>query len=373
MPPLDFSLPFGGFRQSAPARAAGRDNHFGLLRIVFAALVVVSHSPELIDGNPSRELLTRMFGTITFGTFGVDCFFLISGYLITKSFVESGSARDYFVKRVARIYPGYLVAFAVCVVCVAPLCGAPRFTAGVIARNIGFALFLQPPEVAGVFPGNAYPALNGSMWTIAFEFRCYISAALLGLAGVYRGRGRWLLLAGIVLFAALTMADIGARIPTPSQSLVGDMRNDIRFLTIFWVGAGYYLFAGRIIVSARGAALAAVALVACLFERHIAEVGLAVFGGYLIVWFALAVPEIRPEIRLPRGREADISYGLYLYAYPVQNILIWHFHAINPWMLTALTLLIAGLLGAASWRFIERPGLDWARRRLARRRDMARG
>ena len=42
MPPLDFSLPFGGFRQSAPARAAGRDNHFGLLRIVFAALVVVS-------------------------------------------------------------------------------------------------------------------------------------------------------------------------------------------------------------------------------------------------------------------------------------------------------------------------------------------
>jgi len=98
-------------------------NNFGALRLFFAVLVILCHSPILVDGNGSREILSRISGTVTFGRLGLDGFFLISGYLITKSFQDSRTIGEYVLKRILRIYPAYVVAFLLCILAVGPFVG----------------------------------------------------------------------------------------------------------------------------------------------------------------------------------------------------------------------------------------------------------
>jgi peptidoglycan/LPS O-acetylase OafA/YrhL len=74
-----------------------KDNHFNLVRLVLSLLVIFSHSFELIDGNRTREPLTMLFGTNSFGEFAVDCFFIVSGFLITKSWVDNPRLKPFLV------------------------------------------------------------------------------------------------------------------------------------------------------------------------------------------------------------------------------------------------------------------------------------
>jgi peptidoglycan/LPS O-acetylase OafA/YrhL len=107
-----------------PKRFGHHKNAFGFLRLAFASLVIAAHVPEVVDGNARRELLTRIFGSMSFGELAVEGFFIISGFLIASSYLNSSSIRSYLVKRVGRIYPAFLVASMLCILVVAPLGGA---------------------------------------------------------------------------------------------------------------------------------------------------------------------------------------------------------------------------------------------------------
>jgi peptidoglycan/LPS O-acetylase OafA/YrhL len=100
-----------------------RENNFNFMRLVFALLVILGHSPELVDGNQSREVLMRIFGTMTCGGFAVDGFFLLSGYLIMQSWERQPDGWKFLKKRLLRIYPGFIVASLICAFVVGPLAG----------------------------------------------------------------------------------------------------------------------------------------------------------------------------------------------------------------------------------------------------------
>ena len=78
------------------------ENNFGFLRLFFAYIVILSHSPELVITNPSKDLLYALTGSITFGWLAVDGFFLISGYLICQSYENSKKISSYILKRIFR-------------------------------------------------------------------------------------------------------------------------------------------------------------------------------------------------------------------------------------------------------------------------------
>jgi peptidoglycan/LPS O-acetylase OafA/YrhL len=338
--------------------APERRNNFNLIRLALALLVIVSHSPEMLDGDRSRELLTRLFHTLSFGELAVDGFFILSGYLILQSWLGRPQPLAFLQKRLLRIVPGYLVAALLSAFVVGALgAGAGyygQFWWGGLARSL---LLLDTPVTPATFAGSHYPSVNGAMWTIHYEFLCYLTVLALGLAGLLRWRHAPLavLAASLALWAALALGAWPA--------LAGAAREEallvLRFYSCFFTGASYYSYRANVVYSGRNAVLALAVLLTCLTQPASAEAGLLLGGAYLLFYCAFGAGG--PLLRRTQGM-ADASYGVYLYGWPVGKLLAWYLPAISPPALALATIALAYLCGRLSWRWIEQPALRWKAR-----------
>jgi peptidoglycan/LPS O-acetylase OafA/YrhL len=145
------------------------------------------------------------------------------------------------------------------------------------------------------------------------------------------------------------------------DSVYGTIAKNVRFLSIFLVGALYYLHREKVHFTNRGAAVAVGVLVPLMFFRLTAEASFAALGGYLIFWFGFRVPAVSSI-----GRNTDISYGVYLYAWPLQNSIIWLHPEIDPWVLCFFSTVGAVILGFLSWVLVEKPAMNILRARRKR-------
>ena len=336
---------------------SNRSNNFNLLRLGLATLVLLSHSPELIDGDRHREILTRIFGTFSFGEVAVDGFFLLSGFLILQSWQNKPMLGGFLNKRILRIYPGFIVASLVSGLVVGPLGADPaRYFAGLNWRSlITSMLKLWIPAVPPVFQGQPYPLVNGALWTIAYEFRCYLLVALLGVCGLAGRRWVWPLLATAAL-VSLVWFDPAAYdhyLSLRVRLYTGDLGPTARFIAFFCTGGAFYSFRDRIRYDGRWALLVAAVLVGCLFRSDTGQVALTVLGAYLLFWFVFThFPALDRYQTYP-----DVSYGVYLYGWPTQKLLLWYIPTLSPWVLFPLTVAICLGAGWLSWTFVERPFL----------------
>jgi peptidoglycan/LPS O-acetylase OafA/YrhL len=352
-------------------RFENRSNSLGFLRLLFASFVIISHVPEIYDGNRDREILSRFFGTISLGDLAVDAFFIISGYLVVASFNNSASRIAYMAKRIARVYPGFLVAYLMSVFVVAPLVGAaPPRSGEEIISVIVRGLLLQTPVVENVFDGTWYPLLNQSMWTISYEFRCYVLVLVLGVSGwLERWRLMLLVTAILLLLSAVFATEYRPSIYAYQQQgvpdifsvrewvvmIVGGLRSDIRLGGLFLSGVCFYLIHDRIVINKSVIMLSAVFLVIGLcFERG-ANAAVAIFGGLLI----FGVGNIGDKsIFVKINNRNDVSYGLYLYAWPVTKLLMWFWPGLSAFYVGILTFCITYACGWISWVVVERPVLS---------------
>ncbi len=334
--------------------ATSHQNNFGLLRLLFATLVIVSHSFELIDGNRTREPLTLVFGTMSVAEVAVAGFFIVSGYLVTQSYDNSASTLTYMFKRILRIYPAFIAASVFCVFLVGPLAGADLTTVSINgwATILFRMLALQTPRLPDVFVGQPYPSLDGSMWTIIYEFRCYLVVALLGCLGLIK-RSLVLPLTILLWIGAVATTDDWPRLS--HEGPLGNPHETLRLTAMFLTGASFFLYRTRIPYRNELAALAALGLAVGMTNGLTASPAVAIFGGYLPFWFAFWPSASRLNAV---NSKTDVSYGIYLYAWPLQMLLIRYIAGISPGAVIVLTTIAAGLLAYLSWRFIERPALS---------------
>lgn len=340
------------------SRPVGRNRVFDLLRILFATLVLLAHAPELTDGNRSREILTRItHSNVTFGSMGVDGFFLLSGFLIVQSWQRDPELLNFVRKRLLRIVPGYLVAVFLSTLAVGLVAPAvPHFFRSFTLDFPISILLLDAPKAPPVFRSF----VNGSLWTIAYEFRCYLLVAVCGVLGVLRRPILWLAGAVVLLGAANTYA-VGHLLAWDSFFLLaGVPAYAFRLTATFLVGGCFYLFRERIPFRPIFAVGAAVLLSVLLFLPRTTEPALIVFGGYLLFYLG----QVREwSLRWFAG-VPDISYGIYLYGWPVQILWIYLVHG-SPWVTFGASTVLCFGLGWMSWHFVERPMLTLKRRATA--------
>ncbi len=344
-------------------------NNVGVLRLLFASLVIIGHAPEMTDGNRTREPLTLVFHTLPLGDLAVDAFFLLSGYLITQSMHRAPTLRVYLERRVLRIYPAFIAATLASVFLLGPFVGAHPWHA--LPKTIVRMLLLQQPAAyPGQLAGLPYPELNAAMWTITYEFRCYLLIAALGITGLLTRR-RLILAAtaiGLVACMAINVPAIRAAYEAwggPGATHPADIApsQNLRLTTIFLIGACVYLYRETIFprLTPRLALFCAIAAATLMYRNIVlAEAALTTFGAVTLFWLAFKA-DLGPLQRI--NDQWDISYGLYLYGWPAATLILWLNPAISPWSLAAMALPLAALCGAISWWGLEAPVQHWAKHR----------
>jgi peptidoglycan/LPS O-acetylase OafA/YrhL len=333
-----------------------QSNNFDSLRLFFAVLVILSHSFPLTQGgtNANEPLSLLTYGQVTFGNIGVWAFFVISGFLITQSWQRSPKVVKYLKRRIGRIYPGFIVAALVTVFIVLPIASGPGALHAISIRDFTFStlrlqLFDHPPA----FIHNPAPdSINGSLWSVSYEFWCYIGVMSLGLMGLLRRRWFVVVLLFLVIALHLYMDFAGWN---PSGAILGQIFGYPPFwatvLPFYLAGTIFHLYGGRTLLRKPLLIAAATLLVVSVFVPHGLDVTMPTCGAYLLM--ALAYwPPLHP---LNLGRFGDFSYGTYLYAFPIQQLLIMRANGhISPWLLFLEAAPITLIVGALSWFLVER-------------------
>lgn len=337
--------------------AGSRLNNFDSLRLIAAMMVVVDHSFP-IQGQP--HFLADTLGT-TLGGLAVWSFFAMSGFLITKSWIEDPNAVRFVWKRALRLMPAFIVAVLFCALVV-----------GAIATDLSFGDYLHAPatwsfvkhnvvmwpitySLPGVFQHNPYPgAVNGSLWSLPIEVLAYGVVLALGITGLLRRRGAVVALLAGALYVNWHLISNGWLGGGVWMGMPVVQLWDL--LSVFLIGSLYYLFRERIVLSWK-IALALIALY--VVSIHTSYVGI-VF--YLLVPYLLMTIAYMPLPRLKAlARPGDVSYGVYIYAFPVQQLFANWYPSASPWTSTLVAAPVTYVLAYASWRVIEKPALGLKR------------
>lgn len=336
-----------------------RNNSLNLIRLIFALAVLVHHAWPLsgTDNAPS-------FAGDTLGGWAVAGFFVVSGYLITRSRFTH-SLGDYLVHRIARIVPAFVLCLLVVAVVFAPISyvalhgsldgffGTASTPFNYVFSNLGLRMSVY--DVAGTPANVPYPGVwNGSLWSIYFEFCCYLVVAFLGLFAVVR-RSPWPITLLFVLSVAANVFMVRLS-PYAQANYVFEML--MHLLPFFLGGAVVYVWSHRIGIHWFPAVISLVA--AAVLTAYFPGWGGGAAGAFIaygLLWISMWLPS--PLII----KKNDVSYGIYIYAFPLQQILaMYGLHEFGLGAYIAIASVLVFLPAIASWIWLERPIMRAVRR-----------
>lgn len=334
-----------------------RRNALNLWRLLLAGEVIFWHAYAIRGHLPALRAVLQLLLCL-----GVDGFFAISGFLITASWINNPRLREYLAARALRILPGFYVCMIVTAFVFAPVSAAIQ---GGSAKKLLFsaapfdyvldnaAVMWLKPDVGGT-PLNIPNAgiWNASLWSLFWEIMCYLVVAAIGVAGL--ANRRWVSVSILVLaaFGASLMPPVS--FPEVFNRPEGNVASTIIFLACraaIMFAAGAFLYQWRDAIPAKWW-LVAVCVPIVLVSGQLPD-----YRVVAAIPLAYAVLVSGSLLRHKRLRlRTDLSYGMYIYAYPMQQLLVvCGLLSLNPWLFCFAVAIATVPLAAASWFLVEKP------------------
>lgn len=315
-----------------------KGNSFDFLRYLFAFSLIVAHFCSLTG--------IDQFWFIT-GGMRVKAFFTITGFLVTYSFLRRDChIKSYAMKRIVRIIPAYIVCIVFCLLLgwgVTTL-GTGDFFASMQTWKYTFFNMLMlnwiEPELPQTFQNNCFPQMNGSLWSMKQEVVFYV----------------------LVPFIILLMRRVGKRTVTLPVIIAGlviyqTASIQTQYFMYFFSGMFYLMFFDY--VSKR---LNIILPLAALAEAMVYIVDMpyltALCNAIEPLTFSALIIGIAYKSRpLNVFRKYDnVTYGLYLYHFPViQTLILWGVADYNIYVCFIIALFITSIMASLSWFVIEKP------------------
>lgn len=335
------------------------NNRFDFIRLIAAWLVLYSHA-YIISASKEIELISKILKFDTAGGLAVGAFFSISGYLVFISLENSKSLKIFIIKRALRIYPALILSVLFSVFIIGLICTElpvkdyleNRKTLSYIKTITGFNIKYELP---GVFENFPEKSINGSLWSIALELRCYLVLVIIYLLPFSMRIKLWtmvMILSSLLLFRPIEQqGDL-------SIKFIGLAYDFNKFGLMFTLGcliASYRNHENFKYIKFIG--LASFFILMIIANLEITKFTLVVYN-YLIplifIWAGLYFTFL-PKIPEKLG---DISYGLYLFSFPIQQLLVFLELSYNVYIFIVLSTMITVVAAVISWRFLEKPFLS---------------
>lgn len=326
------------------AALSTRDNSLGAVRLLLAAAVILAHAWPLGGYGPSA--MERL------GAIGVGGFFALSGYLIAGSRLRNAFG-TYIRRRAQRIFPGFWACLAVTAFVLAPLGGLLGGHGWDPAQSLAYVLdnamlLMTNPTIGGTLAGAPNPGMwNGSLWTLVHEFAAYLlCGAALGIGWVRRHLA---LSAGVAAVALPVLSWLVGDLSGPAHMIT----SALRLFSFFAVGVLAYALRDRLRTSTP------VAVLAALTVAGLAATSETALNLLAPIPLAYALLHAGATWRTRIAAREDVSYGLYVYGWPVQQLLgMLGLGALVPAPVFGLVSFACTLpFAIASWRLVERPAM----------------
>jgi peptidoglycan/LPS O-acetylase OafA/YrhL len=335
--------------------ADSRNNNFNLVRFIASLLVLFTHSFALYYGSSSFEPFSSSYG-FTLGTIAVDVFFITSGYLIFKSLNSAQSLYNFIFFRLLRIYPGLIFSLFLTLIvlaCFSEVNTYDYFTSidswVFLIKNSVLLLGIEY-NLPGVFLSLPYAGVvNGSLWTLPYEIAMYGSLIIVYICKIVKIEFLRCFLGSVTVFIALIFFSDLPR-------LYG-LNTLFKLALLFYIGSCFYAFKDSIFLNSKFALLLLVVLIASI----------GVFQGITLIYYLCLPYCLFWLIYMPSGnitsfnKFGDYSYGIYIYAFPIQQLILELSFDLDFYTYTILSAVITILVAFLSWRFIEEKSLKLKR------------